>query len=67
MQYALKHDPNPMRSEDRHRLTWEAATERFLDAAEITPEELPNPIERGLDRIAWGVHNTLSGAQRANG
>ncbi len=31
IEHALAHEPHPMSPEERRNLTWEAATERFLD------------------------------------
>jgi digalactosyldiacylglycerol synthase len=39
MQYALAHDPEPLSNDLRHTLTWEAATERFLEAAMISERD----------------------------
>lgn len=50
-----------MSEDERKRLTWEDATQRFLDVAELSPSELANPVERGFDRAAWMLHNSLNG------
>jgi digalactosyldiacylglycerol synthase len=39
MQYALEHDPEPLADDLRYTLTWEAATERFLEAAMISERD----------------------------
>eukprot|EP00797_Seminavis_robusta_P017704 Sro264_g102430.1 Digalactosyldiacylglycerol synthase 1, chloroplastic (714) ;mRNA; f:4780-6921 len=36
LQYAITHDPEPLRQELIHKLTWEAATERFIKASAIS-------------------------------
>ena len=36
LQYAMSHQPEPLTAELKHELTWEAATERCLEAAAIT-------------------------------
>ena len=42
-------------------LGWEAATERFLAAAEIGPREWPSlPMEIG-ESMLWGVYKTFTG------
>lgn len=50
-----------MSTEERRRLTWEDATERFLDAAELKSGERPKPIEEACDRLAWKAFNAVSG------
>ena len=60
---AVRAEPAPLSAEDRHRLTWEAATERFLRVAEIDAAGRTNPLERALD---WGLaksHNFVSGVE----
>lgn len=61
--YALSHDPKPMSPDEIGRLTWEDATERFLDAVKMAPRERPNPLERVLDNIAYAAHNSLTGVE----
>ena len=62
LEYALKHDPHPMTTEERTRLTWEAATERFLDVAELKGEErAPPPVSATVDKLAFNLHNYLTG------
>lgn len=36
--WALNHDPHPLTSEQRYELSWDAATERFLEASTITKD-----------------------------
>lgn len=43
------------------RLTWEDATERFLDVAELKAAERPGVLETAVDKLAWAAHNTLTG------
>lgn len=38
--WAMTHDPFPLTPEQRHSLTWEAATERLIEAAKMTPEDM---------------------------
>eukprot|EP00976_Prorocentrum_cordatum_P108295 1194814-Prorocentrum_minimum.AAC.2 len=37
-------EPAPLSAEELRLLTWEAATERFLDAASIKPKEWPRRV-----------------------
>lgn len=59
----LTYTATQMTDDERTRLTWEDATQRFLDVAELSPAELANPIERGFDRAAWMLHNSLNSAR----
>lgn len=64
MKFALSHEPAPMTLEDRDRLTWEAATERFLDVTQLTEKDLtPDPLTAAIDSAAWLTHNSLCGVE----
>jgi hypothetical protein len=62
LQWALTHDPVPLTEEQSRVFTWEAATDRFLDAAAITHREARDRELLGRsrmdERIAW-FHNEL--------
>ena len=45
----------------QRRLTWEDATERFLDVAQLKASERPGLVETAVDKMAWLAHNTLTG------
>lgn len=61
LSYALAHDPAPMSPQEIQRLTWEHATQRFMDAALLQPHERPNGVERALDNFCAATHNALTG------
>ena len=63
LQYALTHDPKPLSQSELARLSWEDATERFLDAAKFRPVEQPNAVERLFDNAAAAAHNALTGVE----
>lgn len=47
---------------DHHReLGWEAATERFIAAAEIGPKEWPGLVTELLEGSLWGIYRTFTG------
>ena len=52
-----------MRAEERRKLTWEDATERFLDVAELKPGERPKGWEEACDKLTWNAFNSISGAR----
>ncbi len=39
LQYAINNEPQPLSNEDAYILTWEAATERCIDASIVTKRE----------------------------
>ena len=52
-----------MRAEERRKLTWEDATERFLDVAELKPGERPKGWEEACDKLTWNAFNSISGTR----
>ena len=65
MQYALANEPHPMSSDEVQRLTWDAATERFLDVTELSAKDLKRgPLTSAVDSLLWATHNTLTGGMR---
>lgn len=68
LEYALANEPHPMSSDEVQRLTWDAATERFLDVAELKPKDLrPGPLASAMDGLLWATHNTLTGGCGGSG
>ena len=55
---ALRTPPAPMAAKERHLLSWEAATERLLDAARL-PEAAPSPADNPLTSLAYLAHNAM--------
>jgi digalactosyldiacylglycerol synthase len=65
---ALSHDPKPLSQQELHSLTWEAATERFLDIADAPPggakpHPLAAPLEASFDTVLHALHNTMTGVE----
>ena len=54
--------PTPLIAEDRDQLTWEAATERFLDVASIRPNEWPSRPVKAQNLVFWRLYNTGIGS-----
>lgn len=66
MTHALATEPHPMSAEETAKLTWEAATERFLDVTQLTEKDLrPGPVAGAVENLLWMTHNTLSGMEVA--
>lgn len=63
LQKAISSEPAPMSTEERHRLTWEAATERFLDVAEVDRLCKKGPVAAVVDNVLASAHNTLTGME----
>ena len=65
LQWALSHDPEPLTPELAHEFTWEAATDRFLDASAVTWKEAKERERLGLsrrdERIAWFLNELGKG------
>lgn len=49
--------------QERHRLTWEAATERFLEVADVDEVCKKGPAEVVMDNVLAAAHNTLTGVE----
>lgn len=58
----MYHDPEPLTPEQLREFTWEAATDRLIEASAITHEEALEREKQALnrldERIAW-FHNSI--------
>jgi digalactosyldiacylglycerol synthase len=63
LRHALAHDPHPVSDAEAAALSWEAATQRFLDAAELAPGERPTGPSARVDRAIYAAHNALTSAE----
>jgi len=59
---ALSTDPTPLSAKDRYRLSWEAATDRFLDAADIKEEQMRGPGTGLGDKLGETLFAAVHGA-----
>lgn len=58
---ALTTEPQPLSAKDSYRLSWEAATDRFLDAAELSPKQVnPSLGDKVKEKFAHTVHAALT-------
>ena len=66
---ALNSEPAPLSEEERAALSWEAATDRFMDVAEPEPRSKhPAALVSGVaDWAAAQVHQTLTGVEPLRG
>lgn len=63
---AMNTEPKPLSAEEQQRLSWENATERFLDATELSMGEKPHGVSALLDNTLWAAHNGLTGIEGAH-
>mmetsp|Transcript_10417 Transcript_10417/g.39407 ORF Transcript_10417/g.39407 Transcript_10417/m.39407 type:complete len:635 (-) Transcript_10417:131-2035(-) len=62
--WALEHDPEPLTPEQRHMLTWEAATNRLIDASKVTYREYLNS-QSDLDQTLHALHQSIGASPAA--
>ena len=62
---ALSRDPHPVSSDEAAALSWEAATQRFLDACSLAPGEraASTSLSAAADRALYTAHNALTGVE----
>jgi hypothetical protein len=60
--HAMARDPAPLSSEQLRKLTWEDATDRFLEVAELPDRPLP-VHEQLLDGVLAAAHQALTGIE----
>ncbi|KAK9792236.1 hypothetical protein WJX73_002211 [Symbiochloris irregularis] len=59
LQYAQSNDPTPLSLDQRWQLTWECATERFLNASSVN--RWPGPLTSLRNSFDWRIINTGTG------
>ena len=50
LKWALDNDPTPLSEEERHKFTWEAATDRLIHSSWVTVREARERAEKGMDK-----------------
>ena len=69
LSWALGHNPEPLTPEQRRLFTWEAATERLVQASAITRREAKERQKLGTsrldERIAW-FHNEMGNGAKGD-
>lgn len=69
LRWALTHEPEPLTPELAHEFTWEAATDRFIQASAVTWKQAREREALGLskrdERIAWFL-NELGKGQKGD-
>jgi hypothetical protein len=63
LQYALANNPEPMSPSELERLTWFGATDRFVEAVKVAPNERIGWAEKAFDAVVASAHNTLTGVE----
>lgn len=59
--WALDHDPSPLTDDQRYVLSWEAATERLMEASKMTKEEKIKTISYSDKFLAWAHDAIIQG------
>jgi hypothetical protein len=50
LKWALERNPAPLSESERHKFTWEAATERLISSSWVTLREARERAEKGMDK-----------------
>ena len=50
LEWAMARNPTPLSEEERHKFTWEAATERLMSSSWVTVREARERSENGMDK-----------------
>lgn len=58
---AMASEPTPLTQQELQKLTWDAATDRFLNVAEVS--KAPEMVESVVDNVLHAAHNVLTGEQ----
>lgn len=55
--HAAANSARPLTQDERYQLSWQAATERFLDAAELVDAGVNGPLTRLREATLFGMYN----------